>query len=84
MERASLWVEAFGVQRFRIKLEPPLPQLIAVTAHPDAFSLASPTPESITSLREALSEVAAIQPLYTSFTTPEMQIRGRLVRRTIP
>lgn len=31
-----------------------------------------------------MAEVARFQPLYTSFTTPEMQIRGKLIRRTIP
>ncbi|MEM6350755.1 MAG: DUF3578 domain-containing protein [Cyanobacteria bacterium P01_D01_bin.14] len=45
---------------------------------------AEPIPKRITSMGVALSEVAAFQPLYTSFTTPEMQIRGKLVRRTIP
>ena len=35
-------------------------------------------------MREALAAVAAFQPVYTSFTTPEMQTRGKLVRRTIP
>ncbi|MEM9165173.1 MAG: DUF3578 domain-containing protein [Cyanobacteria bacterium P01_F01_bin.4] len=35
-------------------------------------------------LPDALAGVAALQPLYTSFSTPEMQYRGKLIRRVIP
>lgn len=35
-------------------------------------------------LANELAAVAALQPRYTSFATPDMQQRGRLIRRTIP
>lgn len=35
-------------------------------------------------LPDAFARVAALQPLYTSFSTPEMQHRGKLIRRVIP
>ncbi|MEO1401786.1 MAG: DUF3578 domain-containing protein [Cyanobacteria bacterium J06635_1] len=44
-------------------------------------SLSDITPNN---LPDALAGVAALQPLYTSFSTPEMQYRGKLIRRVIP